>query len=110
VVVSTLFAIILVLSAGGKLARQESQMATLRKVGFPDDKVWLLAAAEIAGGIGLVVGLFWWLLGVAAAAGVILYFLGAILSHLRMHDRNVTAAAAMLVFVAAALVIRVLSI
>jgi hypothetical protein len=57
VVVSVLFAGILLLSAGGKLAGQEAQMVTLRKVGFPDDKVWLLAAAEIAGGVGLVVGL-----------------------------------------------------
>jgi uncharacterized membrane protein YphA (DoxX/SURF4 family) len=105
-----LLAGILLVSATGKLARQEAQMTTLRRVGFPDDKVWLLAAAEIAGGIGLVAGLFWWPLGLAAAAGVIAYFLGAIIAHLREHDRRITAPVALLVFAAAALVLRVLSI
>lgn len=109
-VVSALLAGILFLSASGKLARQEAQMVTLRKVGFPDDKVWLLAAAEIAGGVGLVVGLFWWPLGLAAAAGVIAYFLGAIVSHLRKHDWHITASPGLLLFAAAALVLRVLSI
>ncbi|MCI2420027.1 DoxX family protein [Saccharopolyspora sp. K220] len=109
-IVSALLAGILFLSASGKLTRQESQMATLRKVSVPDDKVWLLAAAEIAGGVGLVVGLFWWPLGLAAAVGVILYFLGAIVAHVRINDWNITAAAVLLVFSAAALTLRILSI
>lgn len=109
-VVSALFACILFLSAGGKLVRQDAQMVTLRKVGVPDDKVWLLAAAEIFGGTGLIVGLFWWPLGIAAAVGVIAYFLGAIISHLRKRDWNITAAAVLLIFAVVTLILRILSI
>jgi hypothetical protein len=62
----------LLFSAGGKLAKQEAQLKTMRTVGFPVDKMWLPASAEIAGAAGLIIGLFWWPLGVAAAIGLIL--------------------------------------
>jgi len=109
VVVSVLLSALLFVSAAGKLARQERQLVTMRRVGFPEDKLWLLAAAEIAGGVGLVAGLSWWPIGVAAAIGVIAYFLGAIASHLRVHDRNVTAPAVPLLFAVVALVLRLLT-
>jgi uncharacterized membrane protein YphA (DoxX/SURF4 family) len=108
-VVSILLAVVLSFSASGKLTGQESQMATLRKVGVPEDKIWLLAVAEIAGGIGLVAGLFLWPLGIAAAAGVILYFLGAIGSHLRVRDWDVMPSGVLLVFSVAALSLRALT-
>jgi uncharacterized membrane protein YphA (DoxX/SURF4 family) len=85
-VVAIVFAAVLLFSAGGKLTKQEAQLKTMRTVGFPPDKLWLLAGAEIAGAAGLVIGLFWWPLGVAAAIGLILYFLGATTSHLRVRD------------------------
>lgn len=44
------------------------------------------AALEIAGALGLLVGLAWWPLGVAAAAGVMLYFVGALGFHARARD------------------------
>ena len=54
-----------------QMLRDVEQRYPARRYVMVDDKVWLLAAAEIAGGVGLVIGLFWWPLGVAAAAGVI---------------------------------------
>ena len=96
IIVLALFAVLLAVSAGGKLARHEMQMATLRKVGFPEDKAWLLAACELAGAAGLVIGAVWWSpLAVAAAAGLILYFLGAAGSHLRKGDRAIGSAVMM---------------
>ena len=90
IVVSAVFAVLLVVSAGGKFARQEMQMATLRKVGFPADKAWLLAACELAGAAGVIIGAVWWTpLAIAAGIGLVLYFLGAIGSHLRKSDRAV---------------------
>jgi hypothetical protein len=108
-VVSALLAAVLLLSGRGKLARDPAQMKTLGKDGFPEDKVWLLAAAEIAGAAGLVAGLFWWPLGIAAAAGVIAYFAGAVGSHLRVGDWQVTPPAVLLAAAVGALVLRALS-
>jgi len=106
VVVSILFAVILVASGGGKLAGQKQQLETMRKVKFPVDKMWLLASAEIAGAAGLIIGLFWWPLGVAAAIGLILYFLGATGSHLRVRDPGWPPAAVLLLVGVASLVLR----
>lgn len=86
-------------------------MPAMEKVGVPADKIPVLAYLEIAGAIGLVVGLFWWPIGVAAAIGVILYFVGAVISHLRVKDTSGIGPSAFLSVVAiAALVLRLLSV
>jgi uncharacterized membrane protein YphA (DoxX/SURF4 family) len=108
-IVTALFAALLLVSARGKLTHDAQQVATMTKVRFPEDKLWLLATAEIAGAAGLVVGLLWWPLGVVAAACLIAYFLGATVAHLRVGDRQVTAPAALMVVAAAALVLRAVS-
>ena len=68
----SLMALALVASGAGKLMRNPQQMKTMQTDPVPEDKLWLLATAEIAGAAGLVVGLFWWPIGIAAAVGVIL--------------------------------------
>jgi uncharacterized membrane protein YphA (DoxX/SURF4 family) len=103
-------ALLLVLSGLGKLVKDPMQMATMGRVGFPEDKLWLLAVAEIAGAIGLVVGLFWWPLGVAAGIGVVAYFVGAVIAHARIGDWKITAPAALLLLAVGALVLRLLSV
>jgi hypothetical protein len=45
-----------------------------------------LAACEFAGAAGLLLGLAWAPPGIAAAVGLILYFIGAIVAHLRVGD------------------------
>ena len=109
IVVSALLAGVLLISARGKLARDPIQMKTMDRVGFPEDKLWLLAAAEAAGAAGLVIGLFWWQLGIAAAAGIIAYFIGATGAHLRVRDWQVTLPVVLLAAGVAALVLRALS-
>lgn len=109
VVVSALLSAILLFSAIGKLRRNEVQMASMTTVGVPADRVWLLAVAEIAGAVGLVVGWFWAPLGIAAAIGVGLYFVGAVGAHLRVRDKNFTPAAGLLGFAVASLILRVVS-
>ena len=44
------------------------------------------AALELAGAVGVLIGLWLEPLGVAAAADLIAYFLGAVISHLRVGD------------------------
>jgi uncharacterized membrane protein YphA (DoxX/SURF4 family) len=108
-VVSGLLAAALVLSGRGKLVKDPQQMKTMSTVGFPEDKLWLLATAETAGAVGVVAGLFWWPIGIAAAAGVILYFLGAVGAHLRVRDPNFVPALLPLLAAVAALVLRALT-
>ena len=70
----------------------------------------MTSACEFAAALGLVVGIWWPLLGVAAVIGLVLYFLGAIVSHLRVGDfKRFRSAAFMLVLAAVALPLRVLT-
>jgi uncharacterized membrane protein YphA (DoxX/SURF4 family) len=94
IVLAILLVIVLIGSAGAKLAKAAPIMEQMSTVGVPPRALPLLAAAEIAGAIGLIVGFFWWPIGVAAAVGVVLYFAGAVIAHLRARDaKNVTPAA-----------------
>lgn len=86
VVVSVLIAALAAFSGGSKLARSPMQLAAMEAVRFPVDRMWLLGAAELAGAAGVLAGLLWWPLGAAAATGLVLYFVGAVLAHLRVGD------------------------
>jgi uncharacterized membrane protein YphA (DoxX/SURF4 family) len=108
-IVVALFAAVLLVSARGKLTHDPQQMATMRKVGFPENRLWLLAAAEIAGAAGLVIGPFWWPLGMVAAACLIAYFVGAAISHLRVGDRQVIAPVVLMLVAVAGVVLRAAS-
>jgi hypothetical protein len=69
-----------------------------------------LAACEFAGAAGLLLGLAWAPLGIAAAVGLILYFIGAIVAHLRVGDiKGIGTPAVPLLLAAGCLVTRVLT-
>jgi len=55
-------------------------------VGVPRRFFSLLAACEFAGGAGLLIGIIWPPVGLAAAIGLVLYFIGAIIGHVRVGD------------------------
>ena len=79
-------------------------------IGVPLSYFPLLAACEFAGALGLLVGIWWPPLGVAAGIGLVLYFVGAVASHLRVGDvKGIGPAAFMLAVAAAALVMRILA-
>ncbi|MFF3787717.1 DoxX family protein [Streptomyces sp. NPDC001933] len=105
-VITTLFALTLLFSAYGKLVRDPQQMKTLEHVGFPAQRVPLLATAEIAGAVGILMGLAWKPLGVAAAIGLIAYFTGAVASHLRIRDWRILPSAVLLLAAVATLALR----
>jgi len=86
-VVAVLLALALVMSARGKLVRDERQVAVIHgTVNVPMSWFPFLATCELAGAVGLIVGLFYLPIGIAAAAGVVLYFAGAVIAHLRASD------------------------
>ncbi|WP_328528057.1 DoxX family protein [Nocardioides sp. NBC_00368] len=107
-VLSILFALLLLFSAYGKLTHNPAQAETLEKVGVTRI-VPILALLEIAGAAGLIIGLFWWPLGVAAAIGTTLYFLGAVIAHVRVRDTAIAPAAVFAVVSVAIIALRTVS-
>jgi hypothetical protein len=111
IVVSALLALVVGNSGATKLAKNKTVMAAMDVVRFPRDRVWILGVLELAAAVGLIGGIFWWPLGVAAAIGVILYFIGAIVAHLRVSDtKGLALPAGLMLLGVAALVLRLLSV
>ncbi len=109
-VVGSLLALALLGSASAKLARNAQIVAGLSGIGVPLGLFPFLATCEAAGAIGLLTGLWYAPLGIAAAVGVVAYFIGAVGAHLRKNDfKGLPNALAMLILAAAALTLRVLS-
>ena len=111
VVVTILTAPSMFFSASGKLTHHPGAVQVIHDVvGVPLTYFPLLAGLEIAGGIGLLVGIFVARIGVAAATGLVLYFVGAIVAHIRVADwAGLKAPITPLLFSIAALMLRVLS-
>jgi len=81
-----LLAALLSLAAGLKLARTDWIVAIYARLGIPAERLKYLAVILLAGVVGLLVGLWWPPLGVAASAALIVYFALAIAMHLRAGD------------------------
>jgi hypothetical protein len=107
-IVTVTFALLVTFSGLGKMRRDARQVNVVHEtVGVPLKYFPLLAACELAGAVGLVGGILRPILGLAAGIGLELYFLGAIVSHLRAGDgKGVGPAAFMLVFAAVVLALR----
>jgi DoxX-like family len=85
-VVTVLLAAILAFAAARKLTHREDVVAAYAKVGVPEDRLNQLACILLAGAAGLLLGLAWAPIGIAAAGGVVVYFLLAIAAHVRHRD------------------------
>jgi len=110
VVISIILAVMLIFSAVGKIRRDPGIVRTIHEiVGVPLKYFPLLAACEFAGALGLVLGIWSPPLGMAASIGLVLYFVGAIASHLRVGDlKGVGPAVFFCGLAAGALVLRLL--
>jgi len=109
-IVSALLAAILAAASVRKLSHREEVVASYERVGVPPDKLDQLAFILLAGAAGLVLGIIWAPIGIAAGIGVIVYFVLAIVAHIRHHDeRNLPTPVAIEVLAVAALTLRVAS-
>ncbi|WP_066374906.1 DoxX family protein [Herbidospora mongoliensis] len=110
-VIAVLLALGLLPSAWAKLTRQKRVVQTFtEQLGVPLGLYPFLAACEIAAAAGLVIGLWYGLLGIAAAVGLVLYFIGAIGTHLRKSDvKGIVNPGVILVLAVAALLLRAAS-
>ena len=109
-VTGVLLALVLATSARAKLTHDKRVVDSLTGAGVPLGMFPFLAACEVAGAVGLLAGLWYAPLGIAAAIGVVLYFLGAVGAHLRERDfKGVPSALVILVFAVVVLVLRAAS-
>lgn len=104
VIVAALLSVVLLASAGAKFTRPKRLVDQMSTLSVPFGMLPFLGVTQIAGAGGLIVGLWWGPLGVAAAVGVTLYFIGAVATHLRVSDVKGAPPAAVLAIAAAVLI------
>jgi hypothetical protein len=109
--ITLLFAAMVAFSGLGKIRRDSPILHVIYEViGVPLKYFSVLAACELAGALGLVLGIWWPSIGVAASIGLVLYFVGATVSHLRVGDvKGMGPAVFMLAVAAGALAMRILT-
>jgi hypothetical protein len=108
-VVTVLLAAILAFAAIRKLTHREDVVASYAKVGVPEERLNQLAFILLLGAAGLLLGLAWAPIGIAAAVGVVVYFVLAIVAHLRHDDvGNLPTPVAIEVMAVVALVLQIL--
>lgn len=88
VVAYTIVTVITIVANAGMavadLFRHERVLANGAELGLPPSWLPWLAALKAAGAAGLLLGLLGvWFLGIAAAVGLVLFFVGAVAAHVR---------------------------
>jgi hypothetical protein len=86
--------------------RFKQVLVNMAKVGVPESSITLFGILKAAGALGLLMGIFFPVIGIAAAIGLILFFVGAIVTHLRAGDFSVDLPVVFLLLAMAALVLR----
>ncbi len=100
-IIGALLAFAAIGSAVSKLKKVPDVMEAMAKVGVKQQQIPLLAYLEIAGGLGIIAGIWSKPLGVLAAACLVLYFAGALFSHISRKHKVADFGAALGIFVIA---------
>lgn len=88
-------------SAISKLVKVPDVMTAMASVGVKPNQVPVLAVLEIAGGLGVIAGIWAPGLGALSAACLVLYFLGALISHMKKKHKVADFGAALGIFIIA---------
>jgi uncharacterized membrane protein YphA (DoxX/SURF4 family) len=96
VAISLLLAAACLLPAAGKLLGHPKMQQSAAHFGIPWTRYRLIGVAELAAAAGILIGLWWHPLGLAAAAGMALLLLGAMITHRKAADSGKEAAPAWL--------------
>ena len=83
---SILLAALCLMPSFAKLSAQPAMQASAEHFGIEWPRYRLIGVAELAAGVGLLAGLVWHPLGVAAATGMAILLAGALIMHLRAGD------------------------
>ncbi len=106
VIVTLLAAAANIFSAALDFIRYKQILINMARVGVPDSWITILGTLKAAGAIGLLIGIGVPLIGTAAAAGLALFFVGAIITHLRARDYSFGLAVVFLLLAVATLALR----
>jgi hypothetical protein len=111
IVLSVLLAVAFLGAGGAKLAGAQQMRDAAQHVGFSFRSYQGIGALEAAGGVGLLIGLAWAPLAIAAAAGLTILMIGAVAVHLRAKDSvaQFGPAALLAVLAAVTLVLRIVT-
>ena len=118
-VVGALLAAYLAFSVTADFARYHRVLTAMAKANVPESRLTTLATIKAAGALGLLVGIGVPLsgttsagissiaaaIGTAATVGVILFFVGALITHLRARDYSLAPATVFLLLAVATLVL-----
>ena len=96
VAASLLLATTCLLPAAGKLLGHPKMRQSAAHFGIGWRNYQLIGVAELAAAAGILIGLRWHPLGVAAAAGMVLLLLGAVITHRKAADSGKEMAPALL--------------
>jgi uncharacterized membrane protein YphA (DoxX/SURF4 family) len=109
-VISALLALAFFGAGFMKLTSPEPKLAEgAAHVGFSAKSYRAIGALEVAGAAGLLIGLYFAPLGIAAAIGLVLMMIGAAIAHARVKDKfpAIAPSAVLAVVAVVALVLRV---
>jgi hypothetical protein len=109
VVVTVLTAAANTYAASVDFTRPEWLLRNMAKARVPQSWLFSLGALKAAGALGLLVGIGMPLLGLAASSGLVLFFIGAIVTHFRARYWNIAPPVAFLLLAVGSLVLRVAS-
>jgi hypothetical protein len=109
IVVTILAAAANIFSATLDFIRYKPILINMAKVGVSESWITTLGILKAAGALGLLVGIRAPAVGIAAAAGLVLFFIGAIITHVRGRDYSFGLAIVFLLLAVAALGTRVVS-
>jgi uncharacterized membrane protein YphA (DoxX/SURF4 family) len=101
IIFGSLLAFAAIGSAISKLKKVPDVMAAMEKVGVKPNQIPVLAYLEIAGGLGVIAGIWIPVLGLVSSAALVLYFIGALYSHFSRGHKVVDFGAALGIFVIA---------
>jgi hypothetical protein len=109
VVVTVLTAAANTFAATVDVTRPEWLLGTMAKARVPQSWLFSLGALKAAGALGVLAGIGAPLLGIAASAGLVLFFIGALMTHFRARYWDIAPPVAFLLLAAGSLVLRVAS-
>jgi len=101
VIFGALLAFAAIGSAISKLLKVPDVMTAMASVGVKPNQVPLLALLEIAGGLGIIAGIWKPALGTLASICLVAYFAGALLSHAKKKHKVADFGAALGIFIIA---------
>lgn len=98
IALSALLAAVCFLPGAAKLGSHPRMQGAAGHFGIPWPRYRLIGVAELAAAAGVLIGLVWLPLGVAAALGMAMLLIGALVAHRRAGDGLAHAAPALVAF------------